>query len=251
MGGQRSPDSAVAEGMTSRKWPARREKALRGDGRFAARYAPPVAFPVPIASVLSGASVDQLAYWRKRTPSAPALLVPESKRSGRFIYSWADVVALRSIVYLRHEKSLPRVRRAVELLRYLEANEWEHLARYTLISTPSSILVRTPSGQLLDLEQQPGTVVSEVLMSDVLAPFTTRAGRVVPDLEKPRDLLAVNPRVMAGYPVIAGTRVPFDLVAGLADDGATTAEIIAIYPSVNPASIGDAQDFAAQVAKAV
>jgi hypothetical protein len=180
-----------------------------------ALYAPLVAFPVPIASVLSGASVDQLAYWRKRTPSAPPLLVPESKRSGRFIYSWADVVALRSIVYLRQEKSLPRVRRAVQLLRSIEADEWEHLARYTLISTPSSILVRTPSGQLLDLEQQPGTVISEILMRDVFSPFTTQGGRAVPDLEKPRRLLAVNPRVLAGYPVIAGTRVPFDVVAGL------------------------------------
>lgn len=223
----------------------------RGDARFAALYAPPVAFPVPIASVLSGASVDQLAYWRKRTPSAPPLLVPESRRSGRFIYSWSDVVALRSIVYLRQEKSLPRVRRAVELLRALEADEWEHLARYTLISTKSSILVRTPSGYLLDLERQPGTIVSEILMRDVLAPFTTREGRAVPDLEKPRRLLAVNPRVMAGYPVIAGTRVPFDVVAGLAEDGVPTAEIIQMYPSVDPASVGDAQDFASQVAKAV
>lgn len=210
-----------------------------------------MAFPVPIASVLSGASVDQLAYWRKRTPSAPPLLVPEAKRSGRFLYSWSDVVALRSIVYLRQEKSLPRVRRAVELLRALEANEWEHLARYTLISTKSSILVRTPSGQLLDLEHQPGTVVSEILMRDVLAPFSTRNGREVPGLENPRRLLAVNPRVLAGYPVIAGTRVPFDVVAGLADDGVPTAEIIEMYPSVDPDSIDDARDFAEQVARAV
>ena len=210
-----------------------------------------MAFPVPIASVLSGASVDQLAYWRKRTPSARPLLVPEAKRSGRFLYSWSDVVALRSIVYLRQEKSLPRVRRAVELLRALEANEWEHLARYTLISTKTSILVRTPSGQLLDLEHQPGTVVSEILMRDVLAPFSTRSGRDVPGLENPHRLLAVNPRVLAGYPVIAGTRVPFDVVAGLADDGVPTAEIIEMYPSVDPDSIDDARDFAEQVAKAV
>jgi uncharacterized protein (DUF433 family) len=94
-------------------------------------------------------------------------------------------------------------------------------------------------------------VVSEVLMRDVLSPFTTREGRAVPDLEKPRRLLAVNPRVLAGYPVIAGTRVPFDVVAGLAEDGVPTAEIIEMYPSVDPASVGDAQDFAAQVAKAV
>lgn len=209
-----------------------------------------MAFPVPIACVLSGASVDQLAYWRKATRSAPPLLVPEAKRSGRYLYSWSDVVALRSIVYLRQEKSLPRVRRAVELLRTLEADEWEHLARYTLINTKTSILVRTQSGQLLDLERQPGTVLNEVLMRDVLASFVTRDGRDVPDLEKPRRLLTVNPRVLAGYPVIAGTRVPFDVVAGLADDGVPTAEIVEMYPSVDPESVADASDFAEQVAKA-
>jgi hypothetical protein len=86
-----------------------------------------VAFPVPIASVLTGATVAQLAYWRRDTASAPALLVPEGKRSGRFLYSWADIVALRSIVYVRSEKSLPRIRRAVDTLRQLEADEWTHL----------------------------------------------------------------------------------------------------------------------------
>jgi DNA-binding transcriptional MerR regulator len=86
-----------------------------------------VAFPVPIASVLTGATIAQLAYWRKETSSAAALLVPEGKRSGRYLYSWADVVALRSIVYLRSEKSLPRIRRAVATLRRLEADEWTHL----------------------------------------------------------------------------------------------------------------------------
>lgn len=209
-----------------------------------------MAFPVPIASVLSGASVDQLAYWRKPTRAAPPLLVPETKRSGRYLYSWADVVALRSIVYLRQEKSLPRIRRAVELLRALESDQWEHLARYTLIGTKQSILVRTPAGDLLDLEQQPATVVDEVLMADVLDSFSTRDGRSVPALRKPRPMLTVDPYVLAGYPVIAGTRVPFDVVAGFADEGVPAAEIIEMYPSVQPESVEDAQDFARQVAKA-
>lgn len=209
-----------------------------------------MAFPVPIASVLSGASVDQLAYWRKPTRMALPLLVPETKRSGRYLYSWADVVALRSIVYLRQEKSLPRIRRAVELLRALESDQWEHLARYTLIGTKQSILVRTPAGDLLDLEQQPATVVDEVLMADVLDSFSTRDGRSVPALRKPRPMLTVDPYVLAGYPVIAGTRVPFDVVAGFADEGVPAAEIIEMYPSVKPESVEDAQDFARQVAKA-
>jgi len=207
-----------------------------------------MAFPVPITSVLTGATVAQLAYWRKDTRSSPALLVPENKRSGRYLYSWADVVALRSIVYLRSEKSLPKIRRAVATLRRLESDQWTHLAGYKLISTPRTILVRTPSGQLLDVEQHPGTVVTETLMRDVLAPFETRTGRTVPALRQPRPHITVDPQVLGGYPVLAGTRVPFDAVASLADDDLEPAEISAIYPSAVPEAIADALAFAQQVA---
>jgi uncharacterized protein (DUF433 family)/DNA-binding transcriptional MerR regulator len=210
-----------------------------------------MAFPIPVASVLTGATVRQLAYWRKRTPAADPLLVPAGKRSGRYLYSWGDVVALRTIVYLRQEKSLPRIRRAVETLRRLEAEEWTHLGAYRLISTSSTIVVATPSGQLLDLEQQPGTVLDEVLMGDVLAPFATSSGREVPDLKRPRPCIAVDPGVLGGYPVIAGTRVPFDVVARLTQDELEPAEIAVIYPSVEPEAIVDAVRFAEQVAAAV
>lgn len=207
-----------------------------------------MAFPVPVASVLTGATRAQLAYWRRDTSSAPALLVPAGKRGGRYLYSWADIVALRSIVYLRSEKSLPRIRRAVATLRRLEADEWHHLAQYTLISTRKSILVRTPKGDLLDVGERPGTVLSEVLMRDVLAPFQTGTGQMVPALKRPRPHITVDPRVLGGYPVLAGTRVPYDAVAALANDALAPAEISAIYPSIEHEGIQDAMAFAEQVA---
>lgn len=208
-----------------------------------------MAFTVPIASVLSGASIGQLAYWRRPTEKAEALLVPETKRAGRYLYSWADIVALRSIVYLREEKSLPRIRRAVRQLRALEADEWEHLSKYTLARTSESIYVRRPDGQILDLERAPGAILEETLMSDVLAPFEAK-GKVVPALEHPREHLDVDPDILDGFPVISGSRVPFHIVASLAEDGADAAEITEVYPSVDPRGIPDAQDFAQQVALA-
>jgi uncharacterized protein (DUF433 family) len=174
--------------------------------------------------------------------------VPAAKRSGRYLYSWSDIVALRSIVYLRQEKSLHKIRRVVEDLRSLEADEWDHLSSYQLVSTPTTIVVRTRSGQLLDMEHKPGTVLSEVLMSDVLEPFETGEGHLVPALRAPRRHLRVHPEVLGGYPVIAGSRVPFDLVAGLADEGAKPAEIIEMFPSVTKRGIPDASDFAHEVA---
>lgn len=209
-----------------------------------------MAFPVPLTSALTGASVDQLAYWRKPTPSHPPLLVPAAAKSGRFLYSWADVVALRTIVYLRQEKSLPRIRRAVETLTNLEASEWEHLSKYRLVSSKTTIVVVTPGGKLMDLEQEPGTMLDEVLMRDVLDQFVTEDGRKVPRLEQPKPLLSVDPEVLGGYPVIAGTRVPYDVVAGLARDGYSGADIVELYPSVDSAAVPDAAEFAKDVAAA-
>jgi uncharacterized protein (DUF433 family)/DNA-binding transcriptional MerR regulator len=205
-----------------------------------------MAFPVPIASVLSGASIDQLGYWRRPTAKAEPLLVPETKRSGRYLYSWADIVALRSIVFLREEKSLPKIRRAVRQLRGFEAGQWVHLSQYTLARTSESIYVRRPDGEILDLERSPGAILDETLMADVLKPFESK-GAVVPSLEHPRDHLDVDPDILDGFPVVSGSRVPFHLVASLAEDGADAAEIIEIYPSVDPSGIEDARSFARQV----
>jgi uncharacterized protein (DUF433 family) len=175
--------------------------------------------------------------------------VPTAQRGGRYLYSWADIVALRSIVYLRQEKSLPKIRQAVRSLRALEADQWDHLARYVLVRTEETIVVQTPGGEILDLERAPGTVLDEVLMEDVLGPFQVN-GSNVPALGHPRPFLSVDPRVLDGYPVIAGSRVPFHLVAALADEGAKPAEIVEIYPSVDTRGVPDAQDFARDVARA-
>lgn len=206
-----------------------------------------MAFPVPIASYLTGASPRQLGYWRQPTAAAPPLLQPATRRSGRYLYSWADVVALRAIVYLRQEKSLSKIRTAVKNLRELEADQWEHLAEYRLAATEKTIVVVTPDGTIYDLELSPGTILESVLMEDVLGPFTANRQKV-PALGRPRAMLQVHPRILGGYPVIAGSRVPFDAVASLAEEGAEAAEIVEIYPSVDPRGIPDARDFAKHVA---
>lgn len=230
--------------------PISSEQGRRVVRRTPDRLARSMAFPVPLTSALSGASVNQLAYWRKTTASSEPLLVPSAVKGGRFLYSWADVVALRTIVYLRQEKSLPRIRKAVSALVRLEESDWAHLARYRLIGTPTTIVVQTPQGRLMDLEKEPGTMLEHVLMRDVLEPFKTVDGRSVLGLANPKPNLSVHPGILGGYPVIAGTRVPYDIVAGLAEDGYNGADIVELYPSVAAAAVADAAAFAGVVAAA-
>jgi uncharacterized protein (DUF433 family) len=185
-----------------------------------------------LAATLSGASVRQLAYWRSRRFSEP-LLAPEACTSrARVAYSFQDVVALRSFMYLRSKAvSLQRVRKAVRELR--ERGEMEHLSAYQLVAVGGGDVVwRKSDGEAIDLTGRPGQrLIAE--MVDILAAFTVGDDARVVALFEPARGVSVDPEVRGGYPVIAGTRVPFDLVASLVADGVDPVDIAAFYPSVN------------------
>jgi uncharacterized protein (DUF433 family) len=84
-------------------------------------------------------------------------------------------------------------------------------------------------------------------MVDILAAFKGMRGRRVVPLFEPEPGVRVDPEVRGGYPVIDGTRVPYDLVAGLLADGMEASEVAAFYPSVTPKAAKGALAFARYV----
>ncbi|HKA69422.1 MAG TPA: DUF433 domain-containing protein [Actinomycetes bacterium] len=197
-----------------------------------------MAFPPAMTAALSGATIRQLGYWR-RPGRRGVLLVPEVSVQPLILYSFRDVLALRSFVYLRRTHSLQAIRTAVSTLRHL--GEGEHLSTYRLVSTGDSIVL-VQNDELTDLAGRPGHRVIATLL-EIVEPFSARDGVVVPALFRPRTNLEVDPDVRGGVPVIAGTRVPYDIVAGLVNDGMTPAQIRDLYPSVSDAAALDAVDF--------
>jgi uncharacterized protein (DUF433 family) len=98
----------------------------------------------------------------------------------------------------------------------------------------------------VDLTRQPGQqVIAE--MVDILAAFRGRHDRDVVPLHNPKPGVEVDPEVRGGYPVIEGTRVPFDVVVALLDDGVTEEDVANFYPSVAPAAARGAREFARYV----
>lgn len=190
-----------------------------------------------LAAALTGATERQLQHWRAL--SAP-LLVPETSRTRPVLYSFRDLVAVRTFVHLRQDVSLQSIRKAVAKLRDL--GETQHLANYVL-ATDGKTIALIEGDEVTDLVKRPGQRVIAVL-ADVFRPFETRSGREVPDFEHPRPLLSVDPNVQGGHPVISGTRVPFDDVALLLqDDHVPVARITDYYPTVSAAAARDALDF--------
>lgn len=194
-----------------------------------------------LAAALSGATVRQLAYWRRDTGTGP-LLTPEYGTSPRALYSYRDVVALRICVRLRKETSLQRVRRSVAHLQQVAPNL--HLASHQLKSAGPTIVWLTEDGDYIDTVERPGHMGIRVVMEEVLRAFTTADGRKVPDLRTPARGLSIDDEVRGGYPVVAGTRIPYDTIASLAEDGLGAAEIIDLYPSVTRDGIRGAVELA-------
>lgn len=59
--------------------------------------------------------------------------------------------------------------------------------------------------------------------------------------------ITINPRVMAGKPVIRGTRIPVELIVRMMAQGIPESDILREYPRLQPDDIRAALAYAAQV----
>jgi uncharacterized protein (DUF433 family) len=198
-----------------------------------------VLFPTELASVLSGATVGQLRHWK-----STGLLKPE-KSGDASGYTFQDLVALRIVVRLRAELSLQKVRTA-----------FRNLPIYNFTSHPSSYRFGTDGDTIAvydhqawtDLVRKPGQP-HLFSLDELFEPFINRSGQEVVDFRRPRKHLRVDGERLGGWPTIEGTRVGFDTVAALMEDGSLSAEDVHhYYPSVPPVAVADAVSFAEAVA---
>lgn len=203
----------------------------------------------PLAATLSGATVRQLAYWRRNTSDHAPLLLPEFSRTPRVLYSYQDIVALRMFVRLRSDTSLQRIRKAVAWLEKHHPDT--HLSRHKMEAQPGgrTIVWISRDRDYFDVVEQPGQAGIQIVMGDLFDEFKTATGRRVPDLMTPAPGVTVDPGVRGGFPVMSGTRVPFNIIARLHADGLEPAEIRELYPGIHARDVVGAAELAELVAQ--
>lgn len=62
----------------------------------------------------------------------------------------------------------------------------------------------------------------------------------------PHDRIQVNPKVLVGKPVIAGTRISVELVLTLLSKGLSVEQVVATYPHISREDVLACIDYAAK-----
>ncbi len=204
-----------------------------------------MAFPLKLASHLSGATPNQLRKWR-----SSGLLIPAVSAERPPLYSFQDLVALRSMVFLRAKTSSQRLTKAWQGLEKLNLVELvDHPSEYTFGSDGKRIFVQAPGEDaVLDLTHSVGNTLVRFTFEELFEEFTDWKNRPVVSLTRPSAHIDVNPRRLGGWPTIEGTRVPYDLISNLVDgDSVTAEEVEEYYPGVTAIKAQDAVAFSDRI----
>ncbi len=206
------------------------------------------AYSADRASALSGVPRSTIHYWSRTELLAPSVSAERVK-----LWSYADLMGLRIIYWLRQRKTdvagaeVPRtsmraIRHALGKLRALDEPLWHPEQASIWVNGDGEVHVRGPAG--------PQTLRGQTLLPDsinLIAPFDTREGLRGPDLAMPRPELRIVPGRLSGSPHVIHTRLETRALFALGRDGLGVAAIKTLYPQVSAKQIGEALDLECQL----
>jgi uncharacterized protein (DUF433 family) len=207
------------------------------------------AYEADRAAGLSGVPKSTVHYWARE-----GILVPSISAERIKLWSYSDLMALRTIHWLRHIKSggsgsdipaatMPAVRKALHTLAELDLALWtEDHGPTVAVDAGGAVVILAEDGPLHPGGQR---VITDAL--DLTGPFDVGTARG-PDLHSPRPLLRIVPGKLAGAPHVLGTRIESEALAGIAARGFTNDEIAALYPEIAVDAVSDALDLESSIA---
>lgn len=199
-----------------------------------------IAFTADHVCRITCLSPGQLRYWDKTDFFSPTVLDDHSRRVFGRIYSFRDVVGLRTIAILREQVPLQELRKVGAWLAARHDTPWSSLkfalkGKRAVFLDPASGIPTEPSG------------AGQKLLWVGLQPIADKMSKAADALKK-RDPDQVgqierNRYVVHNAWVVAGTRVPTEAVWSFHEEGYSTAQIITEYPRLRPADVSAAIRF--------
>jgi uncharacterized protein (DUF433 family) len=207
------------------------------------------AYTADRAAALSGVPRSTVHWWARNE-----VLIPSVSDKRVKLWSYADLMGLRVIYWLRQRKTttrgveIPRtsmraVRRALRELGELQLSLFENGRPRILVDVSGKVHVKR-GDRVQNLDGQ--VVGAEII--DLVAPFTTTEGTRGPDLVRPRTDLRIVPGKLSGSPHVVHTRLETRTIGALARDGYDRSAIGRLYPYLTSSHIEQALDLERQLA---
>jgi uncharacterized protein (DUF433 family) len=195
-----------------------------------------LAFGVDHVCLLTGLSKRQLGYWDRTRFFSPQYADENRNRPYSRIYSFRDVVGLRTISILRntHKVPLQELRRVGSWLKKHHKAPWASLTFYVASNRVYFDDPRTGSRRgARPLEQ----AVLPIAMERIAKETSDAANRLRE--RQPDDIgkIVRHRYVVHNSPVLAGTRVPTSAVWNFHEAGYTSTQIIREFPRLEPGDI--------------
>jgi uncharacterized protein (DUF433 family) len=184
---------------------------------------------------LTGLSKSQLRYWDKTGFFAPSFAAGNRRAPYSGLYSFRDVVGLRTLSILRnkHEISLQHLRDVAKMLEQHMANPWSTVTLYVRgkvvhFQEPDTHRVR---------EALTGQYVADIPLEQIASDVAAEAGKLTQRSAKQIGEIARNRYTQHNAWVIAGTRIPVKAIWRFHEAGYSAEQILREYPSLTIADI--------------
>jgi len=201
------------------------------------------AYTAERTAALAGVPWSTVHFWAREGIVVPSISPVRVK-----LWSYTDLLALRTVHWLRHDKvtrdgtpipgtSMRKVKAALKQLRKLDADLFDSQHRSAICVDPSGEVLLAP-------EQHPAQWLNGQLVFDgaidVVAPFQSAESVVGPDLVAPRPWVRIHPQRLSGATHVLGTRIETEALFRLQQRGFDEDRVVWLYPEIRPEALDDA-----------
>ena len=201
-----------------------------------------VAFSPEHVSRLSGLSIRQLYYWDRQGLVNPEYADNDRNHPLSRIYSFRDLVALRTLSLLRkeHHISLQVLRTVGRWLRDNYDHPWSSLRFYVV---GREILYVEPESRQPISASRGGQLVIPIEMEAIVHDVRIEANKLRERRPELVGQVTRNRFVVHNAPVISGTRIPTSAIWNYHSAGYSPLDILREYPFLTVVDIHAAIDF--------
>lgn len=200
-----------------------------------------LAFTVDQASRLTGLTDRQLRYWDDTGFFTPTYSDAKRRAYGR-IYSFRDVVGLRTLAMLRNKYRVPlqELRKIGAWLKQNYEAPWASLRFYV---AGREVFFDDPRDQIRRSGSNPDQTVIPVEMQSIATETEAAADKLRERTPDEIGKVVQHRHIMQNSPVLAGTRIRTEAIWSFHKAGYQCDEILRRYPRLTPKDVQAAIDF--------